>query len=339
MRRNILPRHLGLCFAAAALFACSHRGYVPPLREVRVSLSVDPITWLPIRLAQSLGYASQEGISITISEFAGLSKGMEAVLGGSADVTPGGLNEAMQVAVQGRAVRCFLVMYSRPPTALVVAPRMADKIHAIGDLKGKRVGVTSPGSGSNQFLNFLFASHGLSPADVSIVSVGTGANSIAALEHDQVEAAVLVANGINAFERRYPKAAFLADLRTEDGTRQVFGVTNVAMSALDAREDWLRSNPETARHFVRAVKKGMEWMVNHSAEEVLAIIPDASRMPDAEADLAAIRQAQQTMSPDGIIPPEVPEIIRKYLAVSNESVRNANIDLSKLYTNEFVRDN
>jgi hypothetical protein len=45
---------------------------------------------------------------------------------------------------------------------------------------------------------------------------------------------VLVANGINAFERRYPKAALPADLRTEEETRQVFGVTNVAISALDA---------------------------------------------------------------------------------------------------------
>jgi hypothetical protein len=110
MHREILTRHLWVCCAVATLLSCNHRSSGPPLREVRVALSVDPITWLPIRLAQSLGYASHEGISIAISEAAGLSKGMEAVLGGSADVTPGGVNEAMQVAVQGRAVRCFLVM-------------------------------------------------------------------------------------------------------------------------------------------------------------------------------------------------------------------------------------
>jgi NitT/TauT family transport system substrate-binding protein len=339
MRRGILTRYLWVSFAAAASLACSHRSSGRALREVRVALSVDPITWLPIRLAESQGFASQEGISIVISEAAGLSKGMEAVLGGSADVTPGGVNEALLVATQGRAVRCFLVMYSRPATALVVAPRMAEKVRAIGDLKGRRVGVTSPGSGSHQFLNFLLASHDLAPTDVSIVSVGTGASSIAALEHGTVDAAVLVSNGIGMFEQRYPQAVLLADLRTEDGTRQVFGVTNVAMSALDAREDWLRGNPETARHFVRAVKRGMEWMVNHSTEEVRAMIPEASRMPDTNADLEAIRQAQRTISPDGIMPPEVPEIIRRYLAVSDEGVRNANIDLSKLYTNEFVRSN
>jgi NitT/TauT family transport system substrate-binding protein len=90
---------------------------------------------------------------------------------------------------------------------------------------------------------------------------------------------------------------------------------------------------------VRAVKKGVEWMANHSAEDVRATIPEASRMPDAEADLEAIRQAQRTMSRDGIMPPDTPELIRKYLAVSDERVRNAHLDLSRLYTNEFARGN
>jgi NitT/TauT family transport system substrate-binding protein len=262
---------------------------VPGTREVRVALSIDAISWLPIRLARSLGYASQEGISITISEVAGLSKGMEALLGGSADVTPGGLAQAIQVATKGRAVRCFFVLYSRPSLSLAVAPSMAARVRTIRDLRGRRVGVPSPGSPTHQFLNFLLASHGLSPADVSVVSVGTGASSIAALEHSKVEAAVLVASGITTFERRHPSTALLADTRTAEGARQIFGVTNVLMSGLDAREDWLRANPETVRRFVRAVKKGMQWMASHSAEEVRATIPETSRMPDAEADLDAIR--------------------------------------------------
>jgi NitT/TauT family transport system substrate-binding protein len=264
---------------------------------------------------------------------------MESLLGGSADVTPGGLSQAIQVAAQGRAVRCFLQLYSRPTIALVVAPSGTAKIRAIGDLKGRRVGVSSPGSPTHQFLNFLLASHSLSHADVSVVSVGTGATSIAALEHAKVEAAVLVASAITTFERLYPKATVLGDTRTEEGARQVFGVPTFPSNGLDAREDWLRANPEIARHFVRAVMKAMAWMASHSAEEVRATIPEALRMPDADADLEAIRQAQRTISPDGIMPPDAPETIRKYLAVSDEKVRHAQIDLSRLYTNEFVRGN
>ena len=335
----MVARSFCLAVAAATLLSCGRPGSTAAVREVRVVLPVDAITWHPIRLAQILGYASEEGLAIKISEVAGLSKGMEALLGGSADVTPGGLAQAIQVAPQGRVVPCFLILYSRPAIALAVAPRLTENIRSIGDLRGRRVGVTSPGSGSHQFLNFLLASHGLSAGDVSVASVGTGATSMAALEHGNVEAAVLVASGITTFERRYPKAALLADTRTEEGSKQIFGVAAVPISGLDAREEWLRSNPETARRFVRAVKKAMEWMANHSPEEVRATIPEASRMPDSEADLDAIRQIQGTMSRDGIMPPGAPEIIRKFVAVSDERVRNAQLDLARLYTNEFVTGN
>ena len=63
---------------------------------------------------------------------------------------------------------------------------------------------------------------------------------------------------------------------------------------------------------------------------------ESERLPDVEADLQAIRQAQQSLSPDGVIPDSSPALVRKYLAISSEKVRGANIDLTTVYTNEFV---
>lgn len=69
------------------------------------------------------------------------------------------------------------------------------------------------------------------------------------------------------------------------------------------------------------------------------MIPEGSRMADAEADLEGIRQILRTMSPDGIMPPDAPLVVFKYLAVSDERVRSARIDLTSLYTNEFTKRN
>ena len=220
---------------------------------------------------------------------------------------------------------------------LAVAPSMADKVRTIRDLKSRPVGVGSPGSVMHLFLNFLLVSHGLSPTDVGVVTIGTGATSIAAIERGTVAAAVLVGAGTTTFARRYPKAELLADLRTREGMHQVFGLSTVPMGGgLNARDEWLQKNHETARGFVRAVKKATQWITHHSPEEIRATIPEASRMPDAEADLEAIRLLQRNLSPDGIIPPEAPEAVRRFLAVSDEKVRNARLDLSTLYTNEFA---
>jgi NitT/TauT family transport system substrate-binding protein len=327
---------LVLIISATALLGCSGSNSRPPLQEVRVGLSIDGITWLPVRLAQTLGYTREEGIHLSFSEFSGLSKATEAMLGQSVDVTAGGLSLAIQVAAAGRNARCFLVLYDRPTMSLVVAPAMGGKIHSIYELKGRRMGIPVPGSIPHQFANFLLVSNGLTPDDVSAISVGTGAASIAALEHGSADAAVLVGAAIPVYERKYPGAPILADTRTPEGARQALGGAIFPGAALMAQDQWLQANAGVARGVARAVKRGMQWMSSHSAEELRAQIPESLRMPDGEADLQAIRAAQHVLSRDGVTPADAPESVRKFVAVSSEQVRTAQIDLSKIYTNEFV---
>jgi NitT/TauT family transport system substrate-binding protein len=315
--------------------ACRRDSHVPS-RMVRIVLTADPITWLPIRIAQTLGYYRDEGLEVSLSDAAGLSKGMEALLGGSADVTAGGTTQAIQIAAEGREVTCFLILSNRPATTLAVAPAMNGKIHGVADLKKHTVGVSSPGSPTHQFLNFLLITHGMSSDDVSVVAVGTGATSLAALEHGKVDAAVLVGGAGPAFEHRHPGQPFLADVRTAEGARQVFGSDQFPVAALIAQQNWLKNNSDTARRVVRAVKRAMEWTRTHSAEEVRQMIPEETRSPDAESDLLAIRQVQSTTSPDGTMPVGAAELLRKFTAASSEKVRNARIDLSKVFINDFA---
>src|SRR5215472_14044155 len=172
------------------LVGCGHPNGAPSLPEVRVALLRDTST-LPVRLAQVLGYAQQEGIHLSISDTTAVSKAMEALLGRSADVATGGLSQAIQLAAEGRTVRCFINYYTRPTLILAVAPAMDGKIRHIRELKVRRVGIASPGSAAHQILNRVLELNGLRPDDVSTVSVGTAATSIAALGHGAVDAAIL----------------------------------------------------------------------------------------------------------------------------------------------------
>src|SRR5437763_12140651 len=167
--------------ALAALTACHVT--VRGMTDVRVALSRDGITWLPVHLAHALGYDHDEGLEFVLSEIGGMSKGVEALMGGSVDVTAGALAQTIQAASEGAAMRCFLNLYTRPILALAVAPAMTATIRDVRDLKRHSVGVSAPGSATHQFLNALLVARGLSPDDVSAVPVGTAASSIAALEH------------------------------------------------------------------------------------------------------------------------------------------------------------
>ena len=331
-------RRFAVIVLAAGLLGCQGSNSDATVESVRIAIHVDPITSLPFHIAQGLGYYQEEGLAITMSEVAGGSKAMQALLGGSVDVAVASVSDAIQLAGEGRDVRCFLILYTRPTIALAVAPAMSGRIRAIRDLKGRPVGVSAPGSASHQILNFLLASNGLSPEDVSAVSVGMAGTSLAALEYGKVDAAILLASAIPKFEGRHPGQPFLADTRTPDGARGVFGSEMFPNLSLIAQDHWLQHNGDTARRLARAVKRAMLWMRDHPAEQVRDLMTKRMGRPDADADLQAIRQAQQTLSPDGVVPATAIDIVEKFVAASNQKVRTAHIDVSKIYTNEFARE-
>jgi NitT/TauT family transport system substrate-binding protein len=328
-------RQFVAALVGAGLAACSGSHQPTSLQVVRLAIHQDPIASLPLRVAQTLGYYEAAGLAVETSEVAGGTKALQALLGGSVDVAAATMSDAVQLALEGRDVRGFLLLYTRPTAALAVAPSLKSTIRTIHDLKGRTVGVTAPGSASHQILNFLLVANGLSPDAVSTVSVGMSGSSVAALEHGTVDAAVLIASAISVFESRQPGQAFLVDLRTPAGARQTFGSEVFPSVGLLAENRWLRANPDTARRLSRAVTRGMQWIRDHPAEQVRDMLPDAVRTTP-EADLHAIRQVQQVLSTDGLIPPGSTELIAKFVAASNPTFRATPIDLAPLYTNEFA---
>ena len=320
---------------ALVLLACDQRAK----REigsvtVRIAIPRDPIAFLPLRVSQTHGYYQQQQIEVRMSDVSGGSKAIEALLGGSADVAVGSVSDVILLAAQGRRLRCFYVLYTRPLVAVAVAPELNGMIRSIADLKGHTVGVSAPGSASHQFLNFQLESAALSPNDVSIVSVGMSNSSIAALEHRQVDAAVLIASAITNFENRHTDTRFLADTRSPNGAQQAFGSAEFPSLALLAEDAWLQTHAEAVPRLVRSVREGMHWMHDSSVEKVREEIPESARMINANSDYQAIRDAQQVISTDGVMPADAPQRIVHLLASSDPRVKQ--VDVSQLYTNEFA---
>jgi NitT/TauT family transport system substrate-binding protein len=321
---------------SVAVVGCNRPKAATHNRTIRVALSKDPIAWLPVRLPQKLGFYEQEDLTVQVSEVAGLSKGMEALLAGSVDVAAETASGVIQLAAEGRPVQSFILVSSRPQFALVVSPVASGRIHDISDLPGHRVGVTSLGSPAHWFLNYLLVSHRLAPESVSTVGIGTAGTSVSAVEHGQVDAAVLVSNAISMLTRHHPQLKILADARTQEGLRRSLGADSFPGGVLVAQQSWLRENTEVAQRFVSAMQKATAWMTAHSPEDIRLQISEAERMPDADADREAIRNFQEAMSRDGRMPEGGPEMVRKVLAVSDKKFSTAHLDMATIFTNAFV---
>jgi sulfonate transport system substrate-binding protein len=307
-------RH-ALVLALLALCSCGTQ-----TSKIHMALQPPSTNNYPSHFAQWLGYFRDEGVDVEISQIAGASKVLEAVVGGSADVGGGVYEQAIQMVAEGRDVECFVSLLRSPNFALV------GRAKSIADLKGKIVGVSSPGSPSQAYLNLLLTNAGVPIDSVSVSSVGMGATAAAAVEHGQVDAAILFGSAITALQARKPDVVILADTRTPEGLRAVFGVEDYPASCLLAREEWLEKNPEAARKIARATLRSLRWIREHTAEEILAAMPAEFRVGDQAAEIAAIKMAKPMYSIDGKISRESAEAVKRVLGG-----KYSGVDLSKTY--------
>src|SRR5271154_1240822 len=158
-RRSCVRRLLLSC-VAVLLAGC---GAKPATDALPVRLAVGAqaqLIYLPVTLAQELGFYKDEGLAVTIEDFPGGAKALEALLGGSADVVCGFYDHTVQMAAQGKEVRAFVSVLRYPG---LVAVSGSPAVARIEDLKGKIVGVSAAGSSTQMFLNYLLVTHGMKP--------------------------------------------------------------------------------------------------------------------------------------------------------------------------------
>lgn len=325
---------LVVAFALAALSSSACGTRTTDTRTIRLAVARSPFTYLPVYLAEPLGYYKEEGLDVAIAEFAGGSQSILSVMGGSADVAAGFYEHAIEATAAGKRLQAFVTMLKYPGMALVISPKASRAVTKIEDLKGLRVGVGTPGSPTHFYLNYLLSRHGMSGDDVGVVGIGAPQTAALAVEAGKVDAAVVGAAMI-VLQRRVPQLQVLAETFSRDGVRDSLGVDEYPGAALLARVEWLRDNADTSRRLARAIVRSLQYIESHQPAEILDHLPAAYRT-DPETDLACMRAFAPLFSPDGRMDAETANGVKRVLSVSLENVRTANIDLAQTYTNSFL---
>lgn len=306
---------------------------------VRVRLAVgglNQLLYLPTTLAQQLGYYRDEGLDVELQDFAGGLKALQALVGGSADVVSGFYDHTIQMQADGREMIAFVSMLRYPGLVLVTSPQAAEAVKTVADLKGRIAGVTTAGSSSNMLFDFLLQRSGVALDAVSVTAIGSAATAIAAIEHGKVDAGMMAEPAFTLVRKRNPGVRVLADLRHADGVKQAFGSDTYPSSVLYAKGDWIRANRETARHLARAIVRTLDWMQKHTPQEIADKTPPSFRGEDPALYVEALTDSMPMFSPDGVMAADGAESVHTLLAGSMPSVKNATIDLSRTFTNEFV---
>ena len=293
------------------------------------------LCYLPTVLAQQLGEFEKAGVKVEMVDFKGGSQSLTAVLGGSADVVSGYFDHCVNLAAKNQALQAFVVYDRYPGFALVVSPKHTDKIKSVKDLANMKVGVSAPGSSTDYFLKFMLKKNDVDPNSVGVIGIGLGATAVAAMEQGSIEAAIMLDPAVTLLQGKNKDLRILADTRTQKDTLDVFG-GEYPGGALYTRADWIAKNEATVQKMTNAIIATLKWIHSHTPEEIMAQMPDELIGPDKALYLAALKNTIPMYSQTGLMDPKGAQAVLDVFAQSSPEVKNANIDLSKTYTNKYV---
>ena len=332
-----MRRRSFLVASMAAALPCSPLSAAPALEHDRLTLGVggkSVLYYLPLTVAERLGYFRDERLTVEIADFAGGAKVLQALIGGSSDVGVSSYDTTIRMQAKGQDVRAVIELGRFPGIALAVKKDKVAEVHTFADLTRLKVGVSGPGSLTHYVVQYLVAKAGGDPKRVAVVGVGTGASAVAAIEQGELDAMCNAEPIISKLEAD-GAVTVMADMRTEAGTRAIFGASNPA-AAVYFKQDFIAANPATVQAVVNAFYRSLRWLAQATPEAVVDLVPPSYHLGDRQLYARAVAASMESYSRTGIVPMDGRESALKLLSLSDPQIASAKIDLNTTFDDRFV---
>jgi NitT/TauT family transport system substrate-binding protein len=291
--------------------------------------------YLPLTIAERLGHFKEQGLDVAINDFRGGAQSLQALAGGSVDVVTGAYEHTIRMQAKGQDVRAVVELGRFPGIVLGIRKDRAQAYRSPADLKGMKIGVSAPGSSTNFFVMYLMAKAGLKPADASYIGVGIGPSVIAAVVKGEIDAMSNLDPMMTKLELD-GQIRVVADSRTEEGTRAIFGGSNPA-AVLYAKQDFIARNPNTVQALVNAFYKTLKWLERATPEQITATVPDEYWLGDKALYTAAVKANKPVYSVTGVIPAAGRQSASDMLVAFDDELKSAKVDLAKTFDDRFVK--
>jgi NitT/TauT family transport system substrate-binding protein len=316
------PLIIAACATLALLltFAAQAQGR---LEKPKVAIAVGgkaAFYYIPLTIAERLGYFKDEGLDVEISDFAGGSKALQAVVGGSADVVSGAWENTIDQQPRGLNLQGFVKMGRYPAISVGIVKAKAASYKSPKDLKGMKIGVTAPGSSTNRVVQHVMVEAGLKPDDAS---------------SGEIDAVSNIDPVITMMERT-GDIVVIADTRTEAGTRKVMGFSDLPAAALYAPAEFVKRNPNTVQALTNAIVRALLWLQKATPDQVADTVPQDYLLGDRPLYIASYVKFKDAISPDGLFTEEGAQNTLKFLAAFNPAIKPSAINLAQTFDNSYV---
>jgi NitT/TauT family transport system substrate-binding protein len=295
-----------------------------PLTPIKVKVAYTNITGdsMPTWVAMDAGIFKKNGLDVELITVDGGARGMQAVLAGEIDIATLGGAECLSATAAGAKITMTAVGTPVFPYQLMAA---AD-IKTAADLKGKKIGISSPGGSADIATRKALKDIGLDPdKDVTLVALGSHAQRTAALFAGSIQAAV----------DDPPNTTELVD----KGFHNVYDLAakrlGTAQTGVVAQQTFIAAKPEAMQRFIDSQIEAVAYMKKNKAQTV-AIMKKYYNAPNGKGFEEAVDFYVGEVFP--ALPYPRPELFvdaQAVLGASNAKVKT--IDVKTILDDSFVK--
>lgn len=201
---------------------------------------------LPVYVAEQKGYFKDAGIQLELNNFKGGGPTVQALVSGSIQICFCAADHVVRLRSRRQPAVILAGLDTFHSYALVA--KASTPYSDLASMKGKKIGITSPGSLTDNTLRYSINELKLSPErDFQIVGAGTGAAMRAAIDSSQVDAGLVILTEIAALMKEPNAYKIVLDYRE----------TPYPSYAALALESWVKDNPAVAKGLTRALGKAI----------------------------------------------------------------------------------
>lgn len=307
----------------------------PPFARLQLAVANRAeFCYLPLTIAERLGYFSAEGLDVQVRELGEPGQALQALTSGSVQALSGTYRTSLALRARGLSFPSIVVQGRAPQLVLGVSRRAVGGFRDVRDLRGRRVAVTANGSASHRMMQQLLASARMAPDAVQLVPLGSPSAALTHFRNGQVDAICYSDPVITQLEQD-GDLRVVADTRTVRGNAEVFGGPMPA-GCLCVSADYLTHHQAECQALTDAMVRALKWLQTAGLSDINRTVPEAYFQGDRALYLAAFSRARESWTPDGLMPDAGPATLARVMARFDDPPLLRQIDLAQTYTNTLA---
>ena len=264
------------------------------------------VPWLPIYIADRLGYFTDEGLEVSFTTVMGGHNVRAAVISGNAHFGLTGYEQVLSTHEHGKSSKMIMTTTLKHPWSYIGAK----DVKSIADFKGRKIDGGLEASSYRSFARAVVKFGGLDPdKDVFFINIPRG-SELAALEKGQV-AGVLGIDmmKIELLNRGFP---LLVDMTDPVQHKEVLGYDVYPLFVVMVSDDYIEKKPENVQKFTNAVVRAMYWQKDNTAEIISETVRPLFPRTDEAVFTENIKHNLRALSYDGFMSEEAHSAAEKF---------------------------